>query len=318
MEKLNIALLSGGRSSEREVSLNSGIEVLEALDKSKYNITCYDPLTDIPKIIADAASINAALIILHGPYGEDGTVQGLLQLLNIPFQGSGVLGSAMAMNKLVTKRVYAQNDIPTPPYIVLTNKEPLNLDQCIENLGLPMIVKPVEAGSSMGMTKVKTQKDLCHATAKAFEYDHMLLMERFLTGREITVSVLGNDHLTVLPVIEIVPNQGYDFFDYDAKYKEGESKEICPAEISEDMARKAGAYAMTAHKALFCRGYSRTDMICCEDEIHVIETNTIPGMTRTSLLPLAAKTAGISFTMLLDKLIELSIEEHNSKKHLKK
>jgi D-alanine-D-alanine ligase len=316
--RLNIALLSGGRSSEREVSLNSGREVFEALDKSKYDITCYDPLTDIPRIVADAPKIDAALVILHGAFGEDGTVQGLLQLLDIPFQGSGVLGSAMAMNKLAAKRVYEQNSIPTPPCLVLSKNEPLNLEQCLETLGLPLIVKPVEAGSSVGMTKVKNQKDLCLAIAKAFEYDNMLLVEKFLPGREITVAVLGNDELTTLPVIEIVPNEGYDFYDYDAKYKAGESKEICPAEISDDLARKAQIYAMTAHKALFCRGYSRTDMICHGDEFYVLETNTIPGMTRTSLIPLAAKTAGMSFTKLLDRLIELSLEDYHARKNLKK
>lgn len=316
--KLNIALLSGGRSSEREVSLSSGREVFNALDKAKYNITCYDPLTDIPKLVADAARIDAALVILHGPFGEDGTVQGLLQLLDIPFQGSGVLGSAMAMNKLVSKKVYEQNAIPTPPYRVLTKNEPLDLEQSGQALGFPLIVKPVEAGSSVGMTKVKTRKELCSALSKTFEYDHMALMEKFLPGREITVAVLGNDDLTALPVIEIIPKTGYDFYEYNAKYKAGESQEICPADIGEDLTRKAQTYAMTAHKALFCRGYSRTDMICHGDELYLLETNTIPGMTATSLLPLAARTAGMSFTQLLDRLIELCLEDYKSRKDLKK
>jgi D-alanine-D-alanine ligase len=146
----------------------------------------------------------------------------------------------------------------------------------------------------------------------------MVLLEKFLPGREITVAVLGNDDLTALPVIEIVPKKGYDFFEYTAKYKAGESQEICPAEISEELARKARAYAVTAHQVLFCRGYSRTDMICHGDEVYVLETNTIPGMTATSLLPLAAKTAGISFPQLLDRLIALCLEDHVSRKHLKK
>ena len=314
MKKLNIALLSGGRSSEREVSLNSGRQVFQALDKAKYNVVCYDPLTDIPKLVAEASGIDMALIILHGPYGEDGTIQGLLQLLDIPFQGSGVLGSALSMNKVAAKRIYAQCGIPSPPYMAFSKYQPQDIDHCIRKLGFPMIVKPVEAGSSVGMALVRSPEEFDSAMTNAFLVDRTVLVEAFVQGTEITVAVLGNEELTPLPPVEIIPNKGYDFFDYTAKYQMGETQEICPARIDDRSAAKAMDYAVKAHQALFCKGYSRTDMICSDGEIFVLETNTIPGMTRTSLLPLAAQTAGINFTQLLDRLIELGLEAHHSER----
>ena len=160
MKKLNLALLSGGISSEREVSLNSGDQVFEALDKEKYNILRYDPKTDLERMIIDAPRIDAALIILHGPYGEDGTVQGLLDLLRIPYQGSGVLGSAVAMNKIASKQFYEKAGVPTPPYLVLQNGSGMNLDNCASKFGFPMVVKPVVGGSSVGMSIVRSENSL--------------------------------------------------------------------------------------------------------------------------------------------------------------
>lgn len=318
MKKLNIALLSGGRSTEREVSLSSGRQVFDALDKSKYTVTCYDPLMDIPKIVADASKIDFALNILHGPSGEDGRLQGLLDLLDIPYQGSGVLGSAVAMNKLLAKQIYIQNYIPTPPFLVFGKNDAVDGEQCIRELGLPLIVKPVEAGSSVGMTKAKNCKDLSTAIQNAFEYDDVVMVEKFLAGKELTGGVLGNENLTALPIIEIIPDKTYDFFDYKAKYQAGETQEICPARIDAALTERVQGYAKLSHQVLFCRGYSRTDMIYFDKEIYVLETNTIPGMTQTSLLPLAAKTAGISFSQLLDQLIDLGLEVFAQKMKLKK
>ena len=318
MKKLNIALLSGGRSSEREISLLGGQQVYDALDKSKYNVTCYDPLTDIPKLVADASKIEFALNILHGPSGEDGSLQGLLDLLDIPYQGSGVLGSAVAMNKLLSKQIYIQNNIPTPPFMALEKKDPVDAEAIIQKLGLPVIVKPEEAGSSVGMAKAETAEALTAAIADAFCYDDRILVEKFMAGKEFTGGVLGNDDLTAMPIIEIIPNREYDFFDYKAKYQAGETEEICPARIDEALTEKAQAYSKACHKILFCRGYSRTDMILCNDELYVLETNTIPGMTETSLLPRAARAAGISFSRLLDRLIDLGEEAFELKKKLKK
>jgi len=310
MKKINLALLSGGISSEREVSLNSGDQVFDALDKEKYTIIRYDPKTDLPRLISEAPRIDAALIILHGPYGEDGTIQGLLELLHIPYQGSGVIGSSVAMNKLATKQMYELAGLPTPLYMVLEQGERIDADDCEERLGLPLVVKPLEAGSSVGMTIVKSASEIEMAAEKAFKHGNIILMENFVDGIEITAGVIGNQTLEALPIIEIVPGDAYAFFDYEAKYTPGATKEICPARISDAMTEKAQNYAKMAHRSLFCEGYSRTDMIMQADEIYILETNTIPGMTATSLLPQAAVAAGISFSELLDRLIDLGMERY--------
>ncbi len=310
MGKLTVALLAGGISSEREVSLNSGEQVFDALDKSKYDIRRYDPQFDLARLVQDAAEIDIALIILHGPFGEDGTVQGMLDLLNIPYQGSGVLGSALAMNKVVTKQLYEKAGLPVPPYVVLDRGETVDAEKCVAEFGLPLVVKPVEAGSSVGMSIVKSADDLPGALDLAGEFDDTILIESFIEGTEITVGVIGNNKLEALPLIEIIPDKSHEFFDYEAKYTAGITQEICPARIADELTQKAQEYALLAHQALYCKGYSRTDMILKDDEMYVLETNTIPGMTATSLFPQAAQQAGMNFSQVLDKLIELGLEGH--------
>ncbi len=314
MKKLTIALLAGGISSEREISLQSGDQVHEALDKKKFDVIRYDPKTDLNRLVAEAPNIDTALIILHGPYGEDGTVQGLLDLLDIPYQGSGVLGSAIAMNKLVSKHLYERFGLPVPPYIVIQHNNAIDPEEYFERLGMPLVVKPVKGGSSVGISIVKSKESLKNAVDEAFTHDDTVLIESYIDGIELTGGVIGNKNLEALPIIEIIPDKEHEFFDYEAKYTAGITREICPARIDEDLTVKAQTYAKMAHSSLFCKGYSRTDMILKKREIYIIETNTIPGMTATSLLPLAAGTAGIGFSQLLDRLIELSIEEHKSKR----
>jgi len=314
MNKLTIALLSGGISSERDVSLKSGNQVYEALDKDKYTVLRYDPKTDLQKLMADAPTIDAALIILHGPYGEDGTVQGMLDLLGIPYQGAGVLGSALAMNKLAAKQLYEKAGLRVPSYVCVGTKDALDAGACLDRLGLPLVVKPVSGGSSIGMSIVKSRGVLPVALEKAFKYDRSVMVESFIQGLEITVGVIGNDRLECFPPIEILPGDGYEFFDYEAKYTAGATQEICPARIDGALTQKVQHYAQVAHKALFLRGYSRTDFILKDGEFYVLETNTIPGMTPTSLLPRAAEAAGLSFSLLLDRLITLSIEDHQHRK----
>jgi len=317
LNRLTIALLSGGASSERRVSQESGNQVLNALDREKYRIMPYDPLTDLGKLVADAPEIDAALIILHGPMGEDGTIQGILDLLDIPYQGSGVLGSALAMNKLASKQLYEKAGLPVPSYRVLTRGDTPCPDRCADSLGLPLVVKPVVGGSSIGMSLVRSKEDLAPAIEKAFEQDRSVLIETYLQGTELTCAVVGNDKLEAYPVVEIIPGKDHEFFDYEAKYNVGASREICPANIEAAVAEKAKAMAKTAHTVLYCRGYSRTDLILCRRELYVIETNTIPGMTRTSLLPQSAEAVGISFSSLLDKLIYLGLEEHTKKSQIR-
>jgi D-alanine-D-alanine ligase len=309
MEKLTVALLAGGISSEREVSLHSGEQVYAALNKDKYHILKYDPQSDLARLVQDAPEIDIAMIILHGPFGEDGTVQGLLELLNIPYQGSGVLGSALAMNKVVTKQLYEKAGLPVIPYHVYDRDDSVDVEKCTSQIGLPLVVKPVEAGSSVGMSIVKSAADLQGAIAKAGEFDKAILVESYIEGTELTAGVIGNKELDALPIIEIIPDEAHEFFDYEAKYTAGVTREICPARINEELTQKAQSYAKIAHRSLFCKGYSRTDMILKDDEIYALETNTIPGMTATSLFPQAAQKAGMSFSQVLDKLIELGLEE---------
>lgn len=309
MIKKTLALISGGFSSEREVSLNGGNQVYEALDKDKYLIRRYDPKFDLVRLATEAPDIDVALIILHGPYGEDGSIQGMLELLDIPYQGSGVLGSALAIDKLASKKIYQQSGLPVPPYMSARKGRAFNTQACIDQLGLPLFVKPTTGGSSIGMSRVTTADELVPALDKAFEYDDVVLIETFIQGTELTCGVIGNHELEALPLIEIIPaNPSSTFFDYEAKYSPGGAQEICPARISHELTATMQDLAKKAHQALSLRGYSRTDMILKDGSFYILETNTIPGMTRTSLLPLAAKTAGITFSQLLDRLIELALE----------
>lgn len=312
-KKLTVALLAGGKSAEREVSLGSGEQVFRALDKSRYEILRYDPATDLPLLAKEAKRIDVALIILHGRMGEDGTIQGLLDSLEIPYQGSGVLGSAIAMNKILSKQLYLQAGLPTSPYMVAEVSNPPQAAAVIDKLGLPVVIKPEHEGSSIGLTVVREHKDLQGALKKAWRFDRRCVVEKYIKGIEITAGVLGNEDLTALPLIEICPGERYEFFDYEAKYTPGATSEICPARISSELTEKAQEYARRAHKALYCKGYSRTDMILSGGEIYLLETNTIPGMTATSLFPQAAAKAGIGFSELLDRLIELALEDRNNR-----
>ena len=309
MGKLRVALLSGGRSAEREVSVHSANKVYETLDKAKYDIRRYDPRDDLAKLLADAREIDVALIILHGRLGEDGTIQGMLELLDIPYHGSGVLGSALGMNKIIAKRLYEHAGLPVARWLVLEGDEPDPVSLVEKTFGFPAVVKPEQEGSTIGITIVRTPDELGPALELARRYDRLVLVEEFLKGVEITGAVLGNRKPQALPLVEIIPGDKYGFFTYEAKYTPGATREICPARLSEALTRKAQDYAVRAHKALKCRGYSRTDMIACDNEVYILETNTIPGMTATSLFPQAAAAAGIGFSELLDRLIELALEK---------
>ncbi len=263
----------------------------------------------------DAKDIDVALIILHGRLGEDGTIQGFLELLGIPYHGSRVLGSAVAMNKILSKRLYAEAGLPVSPYVVLDQLDPRGQQEVLDHLGLPAVIKPEHEGSSIGLSVVREPAELEPALQKAFQYDRRCLVEKYIAGTEITAGVLGNDTLEALPLVEIIPGDGYHFFDYEAKYTPGATNEICPARLSRELTEKAQAYARRAHQALCCRGYSRTDMIVSDGEIYLLETNTIPGMTQTSLFPQAAAAAGISFSSLLDRLIEFALEDAQGNGH---
>jgi D-alanine-D-alanine ligase len=309
-KRLRVALLAGGRSGEREVSLSGARGVEKALDPGKFDVKKYDPATDLESFVADAFRIDFAFILLHGLFGEDGTVQGLLELLGIPYQGSGVLGSALAMDKNLAKEIYRLHGLPVADWkMVDVHKGPMAAE-LIECLGLPLVVKPICQGSSIGMTIARTEAELAGGIETAFSHDSRVMVEQFVVGREITAGVLGNADPVPLPLIEIIPGEGHAFFDYHAKYQPGASREICPAPIDGDLAARAQQYGVAAHRALQLRGYSRTDMILtAEGRLVLLETNTIPGMTATSLFPQAAAAYGLSFPALLEKLIELGMEK---------
>jgi len=310
MSTIRLALIAGGKSGEREVSLRGAAGVEQALNKDKYEVIRYDPATDLARLATDAPSLDAAFILLHGIGGEDGTIQGMLDLLGVPYQGSGVLGSALAMDKHLAKMMYKLHGLPVAAGAMAEKAHQDNPAALLATLQLPLVVKPVRQGSSLGMSLVRQAEQLAPALTLALQHDSQVLVEEFIKGREITVGVLGNENLTALPLVEIIPDSRFAFFDYEAKYTPGATREVCPAEVSDKLRAKAQDYALRAHKALQLRGYSRTDMIIREDgEIFLLETNTIPGMTPTSLLPQAAAQMGLNFSALLDRLIELALAQ---------
>ena len=255
--------------------------------------------------------IDVAFIGMHGPWGEDGTIQGLLEILGIPYVGSGVLASALAMDKVMAKRVLAASGIDVPREAVVTRasqaRDPRTARAAAGAIGYPVFVKPVRQGSSFGAAPADGPDQLDAALADALRYDDRALIEEKLEGTELTVGVLGSaEDLSALPVIEIVTTR--TFFDYKAKYDPEATQEICPARIPPESAARAQEIALRAHRALGCDDFSRTDMIMSGERIVALEVNTIPGMTANSLLPKAARVAGIPFGELLERLIGLALE----------
>lgn len=308
-QKLRVALLAGGKSGEREVSLKGAAEVAKALDPEKYEVKRYDPATDLARLAAEADDVDVAFILLHGVLGEDGTMQGFLELLGIPYQGAGVLGSAVAMDKDLAKVLYRQAGLTVPDWLMAAPGDVTAPERLSDALGLPLVIKPVRQGSSLGMSIAHSRDELVKGLKKGFKFDRQVMVEQFIAGREITGGVIGNRELIALPLVEIIPGEDHPFFDYEAKYRPGATREICPARLDPQIAEQARDWAIRAHQALRLKGYSRTDMIAADNGLYVLETNTIPGMTPTSLLPQAAQAHGLSFAALLDRLIELALED---------
>ncbi len=246
--------------------------------------------------------IDLVLPIVHGPYVEDGKLQGMLDMLGIPYVFSGTLTSALAMNKYKTKLIAKKAGLVIAKDIVVRKK--YKTEKIIKKLNLPVVVKPVELGSSVGINIAKTEEELRNAIDDALKYGDEVLLEQFIKGRELTVAVMGNKSPKALPVIEIIPKVS-KFFDYKAKYETGGSEEVCPADISDEIRKKVQKYAVKIFKALNCRDLARIDFILSENDgrLYFLEINTIPGMTATSLAPQAAKVAGMEFSGFLDKII---------------
>lgn len=312
--RLTVAVLMGGDSPERDVSLLSGLRVMQALNPEKYHAVPVDPALlkgregywGLQELLLRERP-DVAFIMLHGRHGEDGAVQGLLELLGIPYTGSGVLPSALAMNKYIAKMVFREVGLTTPPALLLTDTDSQSLEQVRRRLRLPIIVKPNQGGSTLGATRVFEWDELPRALRKAFAYDEYALVEELIEGVEVSVPMLGRREPYALPPVEIAPKSGY--YDFHAKYVPGETEEIVPARLPAEVLELLQQTAIAAHIALGCRGMSRVDMIVRETTPYVLEVNTIPGLTPTSLLPRSAEAAGIGFSELVERILSDALEE---------
>jgi D-alanine-D-alanine ligase len=318
---MRIAVLMGGVSSEREVSLASGREVSRALQEVGHQVVEIDvkdeldtshlsPSSGNNRALvnfvsnSDIASSEIVFIALHGGAGEDGTVQALLDVMGKPYTGSGMLSSALSMDKIISKRIFEHADILTPDWRSVENADLRNVEAAILELGgLPIVTKPRNQGSTIGVSIVKEDTQVASAVQSALKYSPDILVEKYIAGREITVGILGN---RALPVIEVAPEKG--FYDYECKYTRGKSKYIVPAKIAESKSREAQDVALKAYRVLRCQDFARVDFRLSHDgNLNCLEVNTIPGMTRTSLVPMAARSDGTPFPQLVDEICRLAL-----------
>lgn len=295
-----VAVLMGGESAEREISLRSGSGVLEALLRQGVDAFAFDPAKRLIEELK-AEKTDRAFIALHGRFGEDGTVQGALELLRIPYTGSGVMASSIALDKVITKRLWSADGLPTPAFALLTQAP--NVQELIEKIGLPMAIKPVSEGSSLGFTKVVSADQVLAAFEKAHLLDSQVIAEAFVSGREFTCAILQDEsgEVRALPVIEIVAPQGN--YDYQHKYFGTETRYLCPAPISAELENQMREISRRAFSSIGCSGWARVDLMW--DGVGapaLLEINTSPGMTDHSLVPMAAKQAGMSYDALVVKI----------------
>ena len=304
-----VAVLAGGRSSEREISFSSGRAVAEALAEAGYTqVDMVDPAAEGAIVQLAQGGYDVAFIALHGAGGEDGAIQGALEWLGIPYTGSGVIASACAADKDVSKLIYRRAGIPTAPDLVLHRDEVVNPDEVLAAVGPECFVKPAVNGSSYGVTPASTPEELAHALEVAFTYDEKVVVEKRVRGVEITVGVLGNDDPHALPIVEINPGENAAFYDLKVKYEPFELHHICPARLEPEVYARAQQLAAKAHAALGCRGLSRSDFIVSPaDRPGIPEPNPVPGMTADSLFPDEGRHAGIPFPELCHQLVELAL-----------
>ncbi|RTZ73719.1 MAG: D-alanine--D-alanine ligase [Gammaproteobacteria bacterium] len=295
-----VALLMGGWSAEREVSLRSGAAVLEALEARGVAVTGIDVGRDICETL-QAGGYDRAFIMLHGRGGEDGTIQGLLEILELPYTGSGVLGSALAMDKMASKRLWSGTGLPTPEFVTIGSEEELELAGA---LGYPLMIKPAREGSSIGMSRVQDAAQLRNAWVMARQYDDRVLAERWVEGTEYTVAILGQE---ALPLIRLETPR--EFYDYEAKYEAGDTGYHLPCGLSPEAERRLQELALKAFHSVGATGWGRVDlMVDGEGQPWLIEVNTVPGMTDHSLVPMAARGAGIDFDELAWRILAMTAE----------
>ena len=337
---MRIAVLFGGTSSERDVSIASGSQVVKALREAGHDVVAVDTATGVldkaqesrlltggvapvppeedsldmlrsgntSAIVSapELTGIDVIFLALHGGTGENGTLQSLLELTGIPYTGSGPLGSAVAMDKDMTKRILVHAGVPTPDWMMA----PVDVEEAAARLGLPLIVKANKQGSTVGLTKVKNPKDYDAAVDKAYQHDDEVMVEQFIPGRELTVPILADEPL---PVGEIIIES--EIFDYETKYQSGKAQEIFPADLPGPVAIQAQIYALKAHRALKLRGYSRVDFrLDADNKLWCLEANTLPGMTAASLFPKGAAAAGMGFPEVCERICQLALEEHRQRR----
>ncbi len=321
--KIKVAVLSGGPSSERKVSLVTGKAIFDNLDRKKYlpfllemsKDGCFWILNKNGKKRKldlqnkDRKLFDIIFIALHGSPGEDGGVQGMLESLNIKYTGPGVLASALAMNKVYSAQIYFANGLPYPEFIHFTKdgwkrQAGIIVEDAVNKIGFPLVIKPVNQGSAVGVSIIKSKEEFKKIAKKTIKSFPWLMAQKFIKGQEATCGVLEkNGEIMALPPTHILPKLG-EFYDYKSKYQSGGSTHICPADFTPEINTQIQKLALMAHKAMGCRGMSRTDVFVADDaKLYIIETNTIPGMTPTSLFPEAAAKAGISFSQMLDFII---------------
>lgn len=301
---MKVGVIMGGISSEREISLNSGESILENIDTSKYDVCkiIIDKKEDIINKVRDE-KIDFALLALHGQFGEDGTVQSVLQCLNIPYSGCGPLSSAACMDKDMTKSLLKAAGVRTAPWINVRSVEEIDYDK-IEELGYPVVIKPTHGGSSVATFIIKDKSEVLHAVEEGFKWDTEVMIEKFIKGEEITCPIF-NDKM--YPVLAIKPKS--EFFDFESKYQDGGADEFI-INLEEDLHEEVEKMALLTYRALKCSVYARVDMIVTEDKVpYILEVNTLPGMTKNSLFPKSAAGINISYSGLIDDIIETSLKE---------
>ena len=295
-----VAVLLGGKSAEREVSLDSGKAVLEALLRSGVNADGFDPQE---RSVTELVDYDRAFIVLHGRGGEDGQIQGALEWMNIPYTGTGVQGSAIGMDKVKTKQIWQGSDLPTAPYRIIGKDA--DFKEVIESLGLPLIIKPVHEGSSVGMSKVEKAEDLAAALEKATQHDAIVMAEKWITGREFTISFLNGQPL---PVIRLQPPADVAFYDYEAKYNRNDVEYGIPCGLTEAEEKQLQEISLRAFQAVGASGWGRIDAMQDEQgKFWLLEVNTVPGMTSHSLVPKAANAVGYSFDELCVAILEQTL-----------
>lgn len=299
-----IGIFMGGTSAEREISLKSGKAIYQALQGLGYSVVAIDVGHDICRVL-EKERVDIAFLALHGGHGENGSMQGMLEVLGIPYTGSGVLSSALAMDKEASKKVFLYHEIPVPPFVVVPDELPHIHNLLTINFSLPLVVKPVAEGSSVGVSIVRDDEEVRPAFEKAIDYGSRVILEQYVEGKEVHIGILNGN---VLGGVEVRPS--LEFYNYEAKYTSGLTEYILPPDIDDDVYERAKEVALAAHNALGCHGATRVDlMIDGKGHPYVLEVNTIPGMTETSLLPKIAGSAGLSFSELIKEILRGAIEE---------